>query len=200
MLDSSGSIERENFHYILEFTTEIIRGLNIGQNFTRASIVTFSNEAMVEISLEDYFQKYDLMHAINMIQYQGFSTYTDVAFHLTHDRVLTTEGGSRKDAENFIILVTDGEPTDTQAAFEAALSSRILGNNVMIVGIGMNKQQALVYDAIASVPQDKTVIGVKSIKDLSGVSGKVIQTLIDSKCQVLITFHLFFSNHGIILD
>ncbi len=181
VLDSSGSIQHENFHYLLEFTSEIIRGLNIGSDYTRASVVTFSNNAQVEIFLDDYNNKYDIMHAIQMIRYQGFSTYTEAAFHMIEGQVFKTERGDRQDVINYIVLITDGEPVNRQETFEAALGSRMQGNNIMVVGIDMNQHLSLIYEAIATDPQHKTVIGVKSIKQLSTITTQVTQTLIDSK-------------------
>ena len=55
ILDSSGSVGRENFGKMLRFATSIVDDLNIGKNATHVAVVTFSSRAWMIFPLDRYF-------------------------------------------------------------------------------------------------------------------------------------------------
>ena len=54
LVDSSGSVGRDNFARLLDFVNRVVDEMNIAQNHTRVGLVSFSNRAWISFTLDKY--------------------------------------------------------------------------------------------------------------------------------------------------
>jgi len=64
ILDASGSVDDAEWALLKNFVVDVIRDLDIGENFTRVSVITFSSVPIRQIRLDDYFNATELVSAV----------------------------------------------------------------------------------------------------------------------------------------
>lgn len=79
LLDSSGSVGKENFEKMKDFTKEIIDEFTIGSNAVQFGIVIFSTPVTGAFPLNKYRDSTQLKKAISTIQFQNGETHTGKA-------------------------------------------------------------------------------------------------------------------------
>ena len=66
LVDSSGSVGRDNFARLLDFVNRVVDEMNIAYNHTRVGLVSFSNRAWISFTLDKYVKTtsftHDMMH------------------------------------------------------------------------------------------------------------------------------------------
>ena len=86
LLDESGSIQWENFPLLTTFAQAIINKLNVGEA-VQVAAVSFGDDAHLHVKLNDYKDKHDVMHALDLIKYQGGTTNVEAALKMTTEKV-----------------------------------------------------------------------------------------------------------------
>lgn len=76
VIDSSGSVGEVNFLKIKEFMKQTVSVFDIGDDFTRVGVITFSTTARLEFLLNTYNTTKDLINAIDRIGYSHGGTNT----------------------------------------------------------------------------------------------------------------------------
>jgi len=79
ILDSSSSIKDKNFQYVREYVIGLLAGMPIGLDKTRVGILTFNNDVIHRVRLNQFDKKSALMEAVNNIPYEGRGTKTNAA-------------------------------------------------------------------------------------------------------------------------
>ncbi|KAL4227529.1 von Willebrand factor (vWF) type A domain [Mactra antiquata] len=172
VLDSSGSLGFQNFANVKSFAIDIVNYLDIGPNFTKVGVITYSNYPNRRFTLDSYTDKLQLVNAINQIPYYPGNTETDKALDL-----LRLEGfeGDRPDAPNIAIIVTDGLSTNPGLTKISSSQLKKSGITVFAVGIGAEIDTAeLKY--ISSDPDDKYVFFVGNFSSLPTIESTVART------------------------
>ena len=67
MLDSSGSINREDFERVLNFIRQLSSRLDVDSGLARIALVTFSTQSTVIFDLDDFTRNTDISRAIQVI-------------------------------------------------------------------------------------------------------------------------------------
>ncbi|XP_060583327.1 collagen alpha-1(XII) chain-like [Ruditapes philippinarum] len=173
VLDSSGSLGVTNFKRVKQFVINIVNYLDIGVNYTKVGVITYSNYPTRRINLDDYYDKLALVNAINQIPYYPGNTETDKALDL-----LRLEGfeGERKDAPDIAIVVTDGLSTNPDLTEIAADRLKKSGATVFSVGIGQDVIDRNELNYISSDPDSNYVFFVANFTDLSSIENSVAKT------------------------
>ncbi|XP_069136986.1 cartilage matrix protein-like isoform X4 [Argopecten irradians] len=134
LLDSSSSIRQSDNIKQLEFVKDVVTMFDIGENKTRIGISTFSHKYHQEFNFQSYYNKDDLLRAIDKVSYLRGGT--DTASALRHiRREVFTPNVSRGNVARILVVITDGysrSPRSTAA--EAALLHQ-MGVNVFAVGV-----------------------------------------------------------------
>lgn len=107
VLDSSGSIQAENFEKILEFVENVVDKMDVSFETTRVGIVRFSFTARVMFSLNTYSNKADLIDRIRSIAYDIGSTNTAEAIDMAHAQVFNEANGARSGVPRVRTYVLD---------------------------------------------------------------------------------------------
>ena len=152
VIDTSGSIGKDNYQLIREFTanstTELIR------NFPRSEVgvILFGSTAHVEFNLQTHTNLSELLTAIGNLPYRGGGTNTAEALTLLSSTAQNGALGLRNDSSKIAIVITDGKSNNASATSLAANELHNLGIfDVYAVGIGGANQSEL--RGIASSPE-----------------------------------------------
>ncbi|KAH9495826.1 Collagen alpha-4(VI) chain [Bulinus truncatus] len=134
VVDSSGSITRENYKKQLDFAANVVGSLFLSSREVRFGLVVFSTEATKWIHLGDYSDVYDLQRAILRTPHIEEYTKTYRALKLILDHGMFASGG-RPEAPDVVITLTDGISDDTAQTTLAAVALKERGVTMFTVGI-----------------------------------------------------------------
>ncbi|KAK3739519.1 hypothetical protein QZH41_016191, partial [Actinostola sp. cb2023] len=167
ILDTSGSVGRDNFDKIKTFVKHVIDFFNIGPKGTHVAVVTYSTFAVVEFQLNTHTTKTALKKAVNQIYYRAGWTYTADAIELTTEKVFATKFGMRPDKgiPKVTVLLTDGFSSGWGVS-SAANAIKKLGVNMFCIGVGGRTNKPELRD-IASDPDSTHVFSLVNFNDLS---------------------------------
>ncbi len=133
VLDSSGSIELDNYMTMLTFATDVVSGFEFGINGAQFGVVTFAAMATLDIRLGNFSDAFSFNRALMQIPYKATKTNTAMALQLATEEI--REKG-RLDVPNVIIVLTDGRSDDPIATQTQASLAQAQGIRILSVGIG----------------------------------------------------------------
>ena len=123
----------------------------------------------------------ELLEAIAGLPYRGGNTNTTGGLYVADREMFTVENGDRFDADNLLILLSDGEPTrmiDELFPFAKYLRDK----NFRIIGIGVtDRVNELTFRNIVSDPFEESFFSVDNFDLLQGI----ISDLIDEACKTV---------------
>ncbi|VDI10126.1 Hypothetical predicted protein [Mytilus galloprovincialis] len=114
VLDMSSSIGPSGFEKTKDYVIETINKSKVGHEQTQIGIITFSDDAKMDIPLKQYKKKEKLIEAIRSIQWKGGVTNIFKGLNVLRLEGFTKKNGYRKKMEKIGILVTDGKSTNEQ--------------------------------------------------------------------------------------
>ena len=153
VIDSSGSISPDDFETVKEFVLKFTNEFQIGPNRARFGVITFSNDARVNINLGEINAAFEFRKAVNQIQFQPGLTNTAAAIELARQQF---RQNGRQDTPHILLVVTDGRSNDRDATLQAAANTRAHDIEVFTIGIGSNVDTDEL-NAVASDPDSKHV-------------------------------------------
>lgn len=172
-IDASGSVKAEGYFRIKEFTKGIIDNFDIGVSKTHVGVVTFSENADLQIKLTDTFDKEDLYKRIDGLKYAGYRTALDDALRLVNTDVFSLSGGTRQNVPQILVLLTDGKCTVCTEDLQTAVSP-LKDSGVTIYTIGVTENiNRTELEIIASEPSKNYTFEVESFSDLKGITNNL---------------------------
>ena len=115
VLDASWSIYAENFYKVKMFLWRFVGKLDINSGSTRVGLLTYSDDVDSSTALNAHRTLADVRRAIVSLGFTGGSTNTASALMHVYTTMLTLSAGARHDVPNVVVVLTDGESTDTTA-------------------------------------------------------------------------------------
>lgn len=117
VLDQSTSINSKSTKHFgkeLEFVTNVIDDLDIGEQKTKIGVIKYSTNAHMEISLDEYQTKEELIDRVHKIKWEGGETYIDKALRMVRLQGLNQCHGSRASdgVPQIVVIITDGQASD----------------------------------------------------------------------------------------
>ncbi len=95
LMDSSGSIQAENFKKMQEFVIEIFKNIELGPLQTRASLINFNSYPYEIFNFLNFKDFSNIKSLIENIVYNGGGTNTAAALKLANDVILNENNGMR---------------------------------------------------------------------------------------------------------
>ncbi len=193
---SSGSIKDnnpvdgsyDNWILQLEFLSTLVGAFKIGPEATRVGAVVFSEQVILEFSLDTFTSVSDTKNAIESITYLGGTTNTPAALRLTKTECFGRSGNRRK-AHDLAILVTDGLPYPTNRRSPAIAEAQALRDSgVTMISIGITDViDAEFLKAMSSPPQqeDKNYFVAPSFTALVEIAKAVVEGGVKRFCGTL---------------
>ncbi|XP_045179088.2 cartilage matrix protein-like [Mercenaria mercenaria] len=178
ILDSSTSVTEENFVRMLQFCKDIINSADTDGGSVRVGAMTFGSVTEVQFNLNSFSKKHYLFDAIDeMTRVSGNSNVAD-AIRAARKRMFTLENGDRPDAENVIMLLTDGlSNINSQLTIPEAKFAHLQGIHIYAIGIGLSDTREI--EGIASEPWQENSFSIRNFEELSDLS----ESLYMSECQ-----------------
>ena len=179
LVDSSGSIQRNNWDTIKDFIKNIVRDYTIGPSNVRVGLAIFGNDVELMFQLNAYSTQYEILNAIDQIPYLAETTNTVAAIRYMRTIMFTPQNGDRSSAPNSVIIITDGVPmvpNDVNAARTLTLQeadlARRQGINIFTVGIGPELTTEFLAQ-IADQPINTHVFQVNQVRELETILNQV---------------------------
>ncbi|KAK6490585.1 collagen alpha-6(VI) chain-like [Huso huso] len=159
LIDSSGSIQREDYDKMKMFMESMVEKSAIGVGKVQVGVLQFSDSPKEEFQLNRFSDKARLRQLINDLQQIGGGTLTGKALTFVSQYFDSSRGG-RSHVKQYLIVVTDGEAQDAVA--KPALALRDKGITVYAIGV-LNANNSQLLEIGGS--QDK-VYSVANFDDL----------------------------------
>ena len=179
LVDSSGSIYRNNWPTILEFMKNIVRDFSIGPNNVRIGVAIFGNDVQPIFQLNTYSTQNQILSAIDRIPFLDQTTNTPAAIRYMRTVMFTPQNGDRPNAPNSVILITDGVPrvpADVNEARRQTLQEASLAKNqgikLFTIGIGPELTRDFLVQ-IANQPSNQYVFQVSQVRELETILNQV---------------------------
>ena len=154
-MDSSGSVQQQNWIRIKDFAKDVISGLMTPDLDYRFAFVTFGSSASTDISLDEYVSYQQFSDVLGLIQWRGESSNIADGLRKARQCLLL---GSRTKIPSLVVLVTDGPASadENDTEMEAAAIRQMNDTLLMMVGVtaGVDTDQLL---RMASYPKDDFV-------------------------------------------
>ena len=104
-MDSSNSVNEEDFNRQKEFIIRILEQFDIGPQQTQAAVIKYGESADVEISFDDYVTFKRLNESIRRIRHDlAQESRLDLALKLARDEMFTKRRGARIDQVEQVML------------------------------------------------------------------------------------------------
>ncbi|XP_059508798.1 collagen alpha-6(VI) chain-like [Stegostoma tigrinum] len=132
LVDSSGSIQAEDFAKMKKVMTAFVSKINFGLDKVQVGLIQFSSRPKAEFQLNVHSAKADLVTAISNMQQLGGGTLTGRALRFAADYFDEAKGG-RRNIPQYLIVITDGEAQDE--VLQPAKALRDKGVTVFAVGV-----------------------------------------------------------------
>ncbi|XP_015669852.1 collagen alpha-6(VI) chain-like [Protobothrops mucrosquamatus] len=175
LVDSSSSIDLENFQKVKSFLYNIISSLFVGHDQIRIGLAQYSDEIFSEFHLNQYPSKNDILEHIDNLTLQKGSTYTGAALDFIKEEYFIESAGSRiqENIPQVLVLLTDGESHD-----EVKVPAHKLKNEgilIYVVGIGIQNTTELMN--IANQPFNKFLFNVDNFDILQDFINSLLETM-----------------------
>lgn len=142
VLDSSSSVEIDNWVKMVSFVAGILSKLDLNENRTQVFVIRYNSEVDLENQL--FMNNNETMDEINeqlqSIPYDGRGTETGKALQYVYDDLRHHEK-NRKDVTDVVLLLTDGRGSDDVATPSKTL--RDAGVEMFAIGVGNAVEEQL---------------------------------------------------------
>ncbi|XP_008055949.1 integrin alpha-L [Carlito syrichta] len=198
LFDGSLSLQQDEFQKILDFMKDVMKKLsNTSYQF---AAVQFSTTYKTEFNFLDYVKRKDPDTLLDNVKHMLLLTNTFGAINYVATKVFRQELGARPDATKVLIIITDGEATDSGNIDAAKDIIRY------IIGIGKHfetKESQETLHKFASKPAEefvKILDTFEKLKDLFTELQKKIYVIEGTSKQDLTSFDMELSSSGISAD
>ncbi|XP_005064421.1 integrin alpha-L isoform X1 [Mesocricetus auratus] len=198
LFDGSMSLEKNDFEKVLDFMKDVIRKLsNTSYQF---AAVQFSSSYKTEFTFLDYAKQKDPDALFRNVRHMRLLTNTFGAINYVVTNVFKEESGARPDATKVLVIITDGEATDTGDINAAQDITRY------IIGVGRNFKSTQEQESLhifASKPTKEFVKILDTFEKLKGLFDDLqrrIYIIEGTNVQDLTSFNMELSSSGISAD
>ncbi|CAC5417435.1 unnamed protein product [Mytilus coruscus] len=174
LIDSSGSIGQHNFRLVKDFVYKVVEELTIGKRHTRTGLVSYSTSARMGFHLDDYITKSGVEDAISSVGYVYGNTNTAAGIKMVRRSVFNPSRGDRPDAQNFLIIITDGvSNVKAENTIPEAQKAKEEGVHVITIGVGSFDSAEL--RAMASEPTDNNMYIIDDFNSFAGLKTNLVK-------------------------
>ncbi|KAH9505505.1 hypothetical protein Btru_057467 [Bulinus truncatus] len=182
LLDASSSIGATNWRKQLKFSSDLVEEFSFGPTGNLFGAVIFTSTPTKIFDLNTYLNKTAVARAILEIPYPNtVGTYTDAALaFIRTNHMFGTSSGGRENAQNILIVMTDGQSYFPTLTISEAQKLKDAGVSIVAIGIGLTDLKEL--NAVAS--QTGFVFTASSFDVLSTINESLLKITCDSKLKI----------------
>ena len=134
--DSSDNVQLETFNRMKEFSTKIVNSFRVSSKNARFASLTFSSQAAVDFTFDQYENTAEINQAIGRIGHQRRPANLKAAFELLKSDVFSLHGGIRTSRPKVLVLFYNGNVVLEEAELRSMVSP-LVDYGVRIVVVGM---------------------------------------------------------------
>ncbi|XP_056102019.1 integrin alpha-M-like [Rhinichthys klamathensis goyatoka] len=179
LMDGSGSVNYPDFIKMKAFVIEIIKSFVYRD--TQFAIAQFSTECVIHYKFQQVQNAMAWEDAVNKISQQRGWTYTAKAIRHLVDELFVSSGGVRPSASKILVVITDGESTDSKLLTEAVQHAQAKHITRYAIGVGDafdNDEAIRELAIIASLPTNRHVFKVTNFDALESIREKLKENII----------------------
>lgn len=176
VLDTSGSIEADNFQLVREFVGNVTGALNIGPTRSQVAVILYSDGVELHFNLTMYDSPAALNDAIASIPYLGGGTNTAGALSFLQSSYFSGSLGIRDGYVHYAIVFTDGYSSNTNATIDAA-NSLHSNTDFQVYSVGVSGAQNVELIAIATESSNVFLASSFAVDIFQNVSDGIIQDI-----------------------
>ncbi|XP_031561366.1 vitrin-like [Actinia tenebrosa] len=182
VIDGSHSInveDSQNFARFLQFVKNIVSYFDVGPTMTRVGVVTYSNNAHVQMTFGSHKYLKSTLKAISEIPFRGSGTKTGQGLIAAQAQLFSK---SRSKVRKALVVLTDGQSSDDATGPAKALKNA--GVEVFAIGVG----NAFWKQELMDIASDGRHIFTSGFKSLKAIENTVKNMICDGpngtyKCQ-----------------
>ncbi|KAI8494655.1 hypothetical protein Bbelb_278810 [Branchiostoma belcheri] len=135
VLDYSGSIPDSEFVKVKNFVAALVGRFDVGVLEAQIGVIRYSTSVQHEFHLNTYDNKADVLNDVNLMPTATSGlTYTGAALTHVASTMLQPINGNRPDAPDTVIVLTDGQATDSVTGPASVLHG--MGVQTFAIGVG----------------------------------------------------------------
>ena len=169
LLDSSSKTIGNAWTEILDFTSSVIAGYNIGQSCVRAAVISYSDSAVVSIELNHYGNRNSLQQAVRQLRLLNRGSNLANAFNLLRTRVFAGNV-IRQNTALIAVVVTDQIQPSQQLTSEA---NSVKGQGIRVIAVGITSQGRVDTNTLFGVSTNNYAMSVADYNQLSGAVSRI---------------------------
>ncbi|XP_077062348.1 integrin alpha-X-like [Siphateles boraxobius] len=178
LMDGSGSVKSRDFIKMKAFVKEMIK--SFVDRDTQFAIAQFSSECVIHHKFQQDKNTMEWENKVNGISQQRGRTNTATAIRQLVNELFVSNGGARPSASKILVVITDGESTDSMLT-EAVQQAQAKNITRYAIGVG----NAFAIDKairelaiIASLPTNNHVFKVTNFDALESIREKLKENII----------------------
>lgn len=180
VLDSSGSVRRNNFDKMKTFVKDMVDNLNVATNQSNVGLITFNDTATTWFKLGSHEDRDSIKEAIDLVKYESGTTNTAAALRMLRTSFYTRSNGDVSWLRNIAVIFTDGGSNDFKETIKEARLAREAGITLITVGVtDWVKKNEL--KEIASDPDENNVFYAEDFDAISQIGAGLKAILCDRK-------------------
>lgn len=175
LLDSSGSVSRDEFRQMKEFVISISEKFSIGYTKTRIGAAAYSSKAFLGFNLNTFNSANKLRNALSSLPYIYGNTNIAAGLQLVRNRMLHYKAGDRPQIQNFVIVLTNGRSNINSIMTIPEAEKLKKHAHVYTIAIG-SFDNSEVKD-IASAPAALNAFTVPDYESLFQITDRIVGTI-----------------------
>ena len=141
ILDSSGSIMKDEFSEARNFVKAIMETLTVSRESSHVGVMIYSNEARIMARFNEIQSNKELEDELDNLPHLRGKTRIDLALRLANAQLFTGSGGMRRSTSvaKVAMVITDGRQSPAADAIrldEAVAPLLVKGVKVLAIGVG----------------------------------------------------------------
>lgn len=159
LLDRSGSIceamepgGATSWEYVLDFTVAMVNTLDVAPEAAQVALVLFGNFGYVQFSFGNFNSSQEIMDFIRAIDCKAENTNTTGGLRVARTEVFSS-AGDRPDAENIIVMVTDGQPNREVEELPGEIAN-LAAADIKLIAIGTGDANEIFLETLVVSPED----------------------------------------------
>ena len=173
LLDSSRSVDPQDFRLMLDFVRDTVASFHISPRKTRVGVLTTGNVPDLQMNLDTFRHKERVLGQIDRIRYTGGVNDIGAGIHYMRDLMAAW---ARRHSARIAVIITAKDGPASKAVVESMLA-RASGIHIIVVGVGPNVKKTELH--AMTRPNKENVFYVPRVGDLP----KKKQDVFDNICR-----------------
>jgi collagen type VI alpha len=175
---------------MLQFCKDIINRADIDGGKVRIGAMVFSSRPEIQFNLKTFSSRSNIFDAIDEMNLMSGNTNTADAIRLARKRMFTPENGDRSDADNVIMLITDGTSNiNAQNTIPEAKLAHSQGIHIFTIGVGIADNREI--KRIASDPWQENSFSIRDFEELTDLAESLYLPECPGKSVVTLTYFIY---------